>query len=520
MYTLKDLYIESGIKDIPDPAEKIELRHPIKGTPLKPYWPQIEALNLAMTTANSRCALFDDMGSGKTMPFQAWGIWYAFSGVRVVYVMPHNLIKQFQKSWVRTFVGIDQYFVPARYHADKKTRDRLAEEWARNCPRVVVTSYDIFRKEFVLFKALDFMVLGMDECQIMGETNNIGYEAVEKFMGPQGEKACMLMTGTPAEAKLVRLFGYINFLTPGVYRNITQFYKLHVIEKEVAVKQRNRQGRLVERAIDLITGYKNKELLYKNLYLQARRVEKEQVMDIEPVSVLPYEFELSERHEKLYKKMVAERMLEFEDGSILDATTSTSMREHAIMAIMHPSDLGIHNEVSGLFKGLDELLAQIGIREKKVLLMAHHRKNIEALAERYSKYNPAVIYGGSNTEKEKMKFIEDDECRLCIINFKAGGVGLDGLQFVSWFGVVCEPITSAGIVDQAIARLRRGGQEHKVTIYYLTCPGTIYAKIIEQEDKNRDHIQSVVSREALLNGLLGRDEEGHAEEVEEPLNGW
>ena len=157
---------------------------------------------------------------------------------------------------------------------------------------------------------------------------------------------------------------------------------------------------------------------------------------------------------------------------------------------------------------LDAGIVRGGLNSTKVFIMAHFQKTIDLLAERFKKYKPAVIYGKTrNPAREKEKFLYDEDCRLLIVNYESGGVGLDGLQDVCYTGICAEPTTVPRAYDQARDRLHRGGQTNPVQIYLPKPRGTLYVKAINDLRHKKDWIDTVVSCKQFKDELLGADDE-------------
>ena len=76
-------------------------------------------------------------------------------------------------------------------------------------------------------------------------------------------------------------------------------------------------------------------------------------------------------------------------------------------------------------KVLEEIIEDI-IKKKKVVIWSRFRYNIEAMANRFKEYNPAILYGDTSSDSGNIvkKFQEDDNCRMFIGNPQSGGLGI------------------------------------------------------------------------------------------------
>lgn len=500
MYTLSDYYTEAGVSEYPEFFKSIELTHP-SVEDFRPRWSQITGLNKCFYYPNLRFALYDEQGTGKTLVSQAAAIWHAAEGNRCLCVMPPVLLKQYLESFYETFKGIEEHVSFAIYHGTPKKRDKLLGEWQTNPPDIVLTTYGLFRKEFAAFQNR-YQSLIMDEARILGNVENKAYSATSAFLGEPGKKYFMAMNGTPAFTHLEDLYGYIDMVTPGLYPNKLNFDLSHINYKRIPVRTGNPKHPIRETKI--IDSYKNLEKLTKNLYKQARRVVKSDVMDIPEKQFIPFPFDLNRNHASRYKKFVEEQVLMLNDGTMVDGRSSAQMRSKAIQGVIDPSIFGLNSD-SALLDAIEELVQEAGIYEpgNKVFVMGHHKILIRKLAERFEKYNPAVIYGETrDAGKEADKFKHDDSCRMAIVNYQSGGVGLN-FQDVAHTGIAAEPTSSPGAMHQAVDRMHRSGQKNKVNVYMMLPRGTVFRKAFSSLQKNQAWVDQAVSPGDLKSELLG-----------------
>lgn len=507
-YTLADYYFEAGVDPSPPWASNIVLANSRTGEPMRPRWHQITGLKLTFQFPNLRAALYDDMGTGKTLIAQAYAIWNAWAGNRALCLMPPVLCDQFMRSLVKTFPGINQHLKLGLYRGNVKRRNTLVGRWyPENIPDILCTSFHLFREEFMLFESMfNSEVLVIDEAKPLTGTESQIRDAIDRFMGPEGEKAALIMTGTPTYKDITDLYGLIRFVTPQVYTSRMAFDREHVKYAQITTRGKNRKGQLVDRPIQIVDSVHNLAKVYDNLYLQARRVEKKDVLELKPIEEITREFSLSDEHRKLYKKLVDERLLIFPDGSMVDITMSARVRATCMRAVSDPRTYLQLDEDSAWAEALDELLEEINVKKNKVAIFAYYRGTIELMEKRYKELKPAVIYGGSNSNKEKEKFIGDPKCRLLIANYESGGVGLDGLQEVCYHAISAEPITIPGLYKQARDRLWRSGQKESVLFYSLVALKTIYVKTVKDMLERESQNLQAVSREDLSRELLGEEE--------------
>lgn len=506
-YTLRDLFNEARVDadQIPEWFGEINVRHP-DVEEFRPRWNQVLGLNLGMVY--ERAAMLDEQGTGKTLPAQAWAIWHGAMGNRVVAMMPPILLYQFEKAFHATFEGLKNHLTIQTYYGTPSERNAMATEWLSApkvhgaAPHIVLTTPDLFRKEFAIFQQLDFCALMCDECKYWANPESKIYMAIEEFLGPPGERALLGMNGTPAKNTLADLYGYIRLLTPGVYKSRLHFYNEHVDLKEITTKYRKR-GELVEQKVKVIDRFRNVPELRANMMRHARRVEKKDVLEIPDKQIIEVDIRLSAAHAKRYRQFAVAKVIEFSDGTAISGEQTATMRQVCMQSVIDTSILQV-NEPSAVLELIDELLDEIDVTRNKVYIAAYYNRSIEIICERLKEHNPAMIYGpgASKNKKEIQRFLEDPKCRVAVVNYQSGGVGLN-LQGVCHTGIAAEPISVPGDFDQWTDRMHRSGQKNKVTIYSIGVPGTIWVKTQQSMLKKRDWNEQVVSSTQLKKELLG-----------------
>lgn len=317
---------------------------------------------------------------------------------------------------------------------------------------------------------------------------------MKKFVGKDNDQSngLVLMTGSPIENKLTDAYGLISLLTPGRYGSYRSFERIHCLMS---------YGRFPQ-----IYGYTNQDYCWESLYLKGRRVTKKEAIDLPPRLVSEIQVDLADPHINLYKKLVTERVIELGDA-VIDATTASSLYQKVQRMLVCPESFhdGEWRTENTLLSALDELIHSLGGR--KLLLFCWYTESIRKLTERYKHLNPATLYGettGKEREQMKAKFIEDDSCKLMIMNPRSGGVGVDMLQTVCSHVAFLEMVSTPGLWEQATSRLHRTGQTETVNIYLFIVNKTVSVKLRNNlVTKERDANSVVRDRKTLLADLLG-----------------
>ncbi len=512
-YTFADMLRKVGVKPTPE-SELIIL-------PFKPFPHQVSGFKQALKW--SRFGLYDDAGAGKTYPIQAYCTILSLLGNKVVVGMPPVLLEQFKESYEEFFIGIGNYKDIQIFEGNVAKRGKMMDSWnrrAKGWPDVLLMTYQMFSSFHKLKEAPDktvrkkdgtsyikkgwkkdrrnrliakgYNVLVFDESQAIKNISSTITKVVKRYVD---ETDChlLLSTGSPLGNTPEDCYSPIKLVTPDVYRTKGAFERKHII-------------RNIHSPFREVIAYENLDLLHNNLFKQARRVTKEEVTENLPDKLLTkVPIKLGASHMKLYRELLTARVLEF-DGQVLDATNNSKLRMTALRLISNPEnyvDAGktITNEMDAACESLIEM---IDPSLHKIVIFSNFKDTVARIAAHYSHLNPVTINSATkDVNKSRKAFTEDDDCRLLVLNYVSGGVGLN-LQ-VSSHSIFYEPVSVPSQFHQAIARTHRTGQKSTCVNGYLLDPKATFAHKQIQNLLEKDSVANEVIRDPnkLLIELLG-----------------
>ena len=512
--TLQEYYHKAGVTEVFDYAREIFVT-PDGNPEYEPWEHQIGDLNQAL--CHYRLGLYNDPGCMKTLAMQAYMLYWAGLGNKVVVIMPPTLIEQYTTSLHAQYKGFDNFF---SYHilndGPKKRAERFATWREKGWPDILCMSYQMFAKvprdrkrngeviapaepdDYIVgvLKTAGYSILVADESHALKNSSSTQHKSVYFFLGETDETSSrgLLATGTPIHNTLMDIYGMSRITSPGKYASKGSFERLHCIYEY------NKEGQ------EKLVGFRNKELMTAVLYANGRRITKEAVFSVTKPHIIEIPITLTKRHKALYDQLVRERFIELGTGEIIDALQAQSLRQKCLQMVTTPQHFTDGKVTNAVIDRLDELIDDTGIWTTKIVLFMNFRRSVEYLRDHYAEYNPAIIYGGKgNNAKEKNKFLTDDSCRLCICQTNSGGVGLN-LQSVSHTAIFVEPTSVPGAFKQAMERLRVGhpSQKHVVSIYIIKAMGTSSPKITrDMLAKEKTTLEVTRDRSTLLRELMG-----------------
>lgn len=489
--SLKEVLELAGVQDDLPFAENVFLPDDPNRVPKKS---QIEDVNLIMSQENMRYGLFHKPGVGKSLPSQMVALYAAGLGNRVLVITLANLVDQFAASMKFWFSGCEKYFDIHTLNDTPAKRHKLYEQWDRKgWPQVLVMSYQMWLREHRSTENRGYEYLICDEAHALKNPASKTHKAVSKYLGAEGEKGLLLMTGSPIHNELKDAYAMVKLITPKVYRSKKSFERIHCVFEWTGWGEK------------VLTGYKNENLLQKNLYLQGRMLTTDQVLDLKrPVyQIVPVK--LDKKHKSLYDRLVNERFLEV-GGEIIDALQAQSLRQKCLQMVINPhlfSDKPIRN---ASLEMIGDLLDSIGVENEKVMIFANYQASVRTIAEKFAHFNPVLMYGKSNSKKSMKQFIEDPKCRIVVVHPESGGAGVDGFQNVSNYIICAEPVSVPGLFEQMVSRLRRSGQKKAVYVYILKAVGTIAPSLTRNMmEKGRVTANVTRDKKSVLAELLGQE---------------
>lgn len=339
-------------------------------------------------------------------------------------------------------------------------------------PDIVVTSYDLLRRDEALYKSIDFDCMIIDEAQaIKNHATKVSQAA--RSMSTQYRFA---LTGTPIENRLAELWSIMDFVMPGMlgsYRHFRERFELPILSGDdiVAKRLQNMVGAFILR----------------------RR--KEQVVQDLPEkidSLITVTLEGSQR--KMYAALEA-RLRASVTGQDKEAFNTDKIRILAqltqLRQVCCDPRLAFEEQISAKSAKLDaiqELVESCIDSGQKVLIFSQFTSFLSLIGLRL--VNMGVDYykiTGSTPKAKRLELVDkfnSDTTPVFLISLKAGNTGLNlvGASVV----IHADPWWNAAAQDQATDRAHRIGQKRDVTVYRIVAKDTIEERIAKlQEEKSK-----------------------------------
>ncbi len=411
--------------------------------------------------------LADDMGLGKTV--QVIALLLAAKqdnpacGPSLV-VCPTSVVLGWKQELARFAPGLRVLCVTG----DAATRRALLSRTAQ--ADVLVTSYDMLKRDIEAYAPLSFRYHILDEAQYIKNSTTQNARAVKLIQAT----ARFALTGTPMENRLSELWSILDFLLPGLLFSYPKFRARY----EVPI-MRHQDGRALE-------------LLRRTVEpFVLRRLKQDVLAELPPKTerVLPAPLDASQR--MVYDATVQELRGLLRGGKISGHSRMTVLalltRLRQICCDPRLCCDG-YTGASGKLEACMELVREAADGGHKVLLFSQFTSMLALLSRRLEQEGiPFYLLQGSTPAAERTRLVEAfnaDKTPVFLISLKAGGTGLNltGADMVIHY----DPWWNLSVQNQATDRAYRIGQKNPVQVVRLIAQDTVEERIARlQEDKRR-----------------------------------
>ena len=413
--------------------------------------------------------LADDMGLGKTVQVLSYLLAMKEGGQALpsLIVCPASLVLNWQEECKKftpqlTCIAVD---------GDAARRAELAKQWAD--ADLVVTSYDLLRRDEELYKEQQFYACILDEAQAIKNHTTQKYKAVCGV----NSKVRFALTGTPVENRLGELWSIFSFLMPGYLPP----YRTFCARFEKPIVQENDKDAL--RRLNQLTGP-----------FILRRMKFEVLKELPPKTENIHRIELDTDQRKLYLAAVVDAREKLRAAKPEDkmAVFAVLMR---LREICCDPRLVADNWEGGSAKleACMELVTAAVEGGHRILLFSQFTSMLELLAKRLDEAGMSHFTLQGSTPKpvraELVRRFNSGEADVFLISLRAGGTGLNltaadiVIHYDPWWNVAAQ--------NQATDRAYRIGQQNPVQVYKLIAQDTIEEKIVELQQAKQDLAETV-----------------------------
>ena len=431
--------------------------------------------------------LADEMGLGKTVQVIAVLLAVAKEQTQPsLIVSPASLVYNWQEELKKFAPSLSVALVTGT----KKERASMISRYRDN--HVLVTSYDLLKRDIDQYEGKEFRFMVIDEAQYIKTRTTAAAKAV-KLVCAQTKFA---LTGTPIENRLSELWSIFDFLMPGFLYEYSVFRS--DLETPIVKHEDEGVSKRLSRMVSPFVLRRRKQDVLKDL---PEKLEEVQYAAMDTKQRRLYEAQVTRMKQSLKKQSDEE----FGRKRIEILAQLTRIRQICCDPAMY---LENYDGESAKREACMDLLQSAAEGGHKVLVFSQFTTMLELLECDLDQAGLAYYKITGATPKEKrielVKQFNEDDTPVFLISLKAGGTGLNltGADIVVHY----DPWWNLAVQDQATDRAHRIGQTRKVTVYKLIMKNTIEEKILEMQEKKRKLADDILNSEAAGSSVISRED--------------
>ncbi len=432
--------------------------------------------------------LADDMGLGKTL--QIIAVLLASKeekkeGVSLV-VAPASLVFNWAEEFERFAPEVSVSVITGVQEERKKKIDAYHEA------DVLITSYDLLKRDIHLYEEKEFLYEIIDEAQYVKNHTTAAAKAVKVI----NSRIRYALTGTPIENRLSELWSIFDYLMPGFLYGYDVFKR----EMETPIVKNNDEGAM-KRLQKMVKPFILRRLKGDVLKDLPEKLEECRYVRFESAQQQLYDGQVLHMKETIARQDDAD----FNKNKIQILAEITRLRQ----ICCDPSLCfeNYHGEAAKLDACL-QLVQSAMDGGHRILIFSQFKSMLEILRQNLDSAGISYFMITGSTSKEKrlqmVKKFNEGDTPVFLISLKAGGVGLNltGADVVIHY----DPWWNLAAQNQATDRAHRIGQTKKVTVYKLIAKNTIEEKIQKLQETKKNLAEQVIGGEMGQLGALSKEE--------------
>lgn len=459
---------------------------------LRPY--QLEGYHWLATLASGDLGgiLADDMGLGKTV--QLITLLLAAKDQKIsavaegqtLIITPAALLYNWQNEFEK-FAPSLKIGVVAGTKAQRRAQMAQAQDYD-----VLLTTYDLLKRDVDLYEACHFRYQVIDEAQHIKNKNTQAAKAVKNIQAVSR----FALTGTPIENQLSELWSIFDYTMAGYLFSYPKFRQ--EFETPIVTDQNEEVQAQLVKMIQPFVLRRRKEEVLKDL---PEKIEE------------PYYAKMGTKQAKLYQALVTELKVqlgqlsedEFKRDKLAILAQLTKIRQLCCDPNLLYADYQGESAKTLACLSLIESAIDGGHR---ILLFSQFTSMLEVLEKHLTERKIAYYKITGQTSKAKRVQLVDEfnhgEVPVFLISLKAGGTGLNltGADMVIHY----DPWWNAAAQNQATDRAHRIGQTNKVMVYKLIVKDSLEEKIMDMQAKKAKLADDILSGKGLQDATITREE--------------
>ncbi|SHN48900.1 Superfamily II DNA or RNA helicase, SNF2 family [Butyrivibrio hungatei DSM 14810] len=374
----------------------------------------------------------------------------------------------------------------------KPDRERVTSEIDEEKTDVIITSYDLLRRDIDLYRYLSFECVIIDEAQFIKNPSTQVAKAVKSVKA--GFKAAL--TGTPIENRLSELWSIFDFCMPGYlfnYKNFKEKIEIPVVS--------DGDGDEMQHLRRMIAPF------------VLRRLKKDVLKDLPDKLEENIVSQMTKEQEQLYKAHLqrVKMLVHSKDDEEIKRDRIAILSELTRLRQLCCDPGLIYENYNGGSAKADLLLEMVKSAAEsghKVLLFSQFTSMLDRISKLLAKEGIShYLLTGATKKEDRIKMVDafqEDDTPVFCISLKAGGTGLNltaadiVIHYDHWWNIAVQ--------NQATDRAHRIGQKNVVTVYRLIMKDTIEERIILLQNKKKELADQLLNSDSLSTPKLSKEE--------------
>ncbi|WP_069998482.1 DEAD/DEAH box helicase [Cellulosilyticum sp. I15G10I2] len=358
---------------------------------------------------------------------------------------------------------------------------------------IVITSYELLKRDIEYYKEIAFRYCIADEAQYIKNANTLNAKALKLIQS----EISFALTGTPIENSLAELWSLFDFSMPGYLFNYNQFkgkYEMPIVKNQ-----------------DEIATMRLKKMVSPFIL---RRLKKDVLKELPDKTETVIYNNMEDAQKKLYLAHLAKAKEELDQevdqkGMARSHIKILSLLTRLRQLCNHPA-LYLEDYVggSGKLEQCMQIVTDSIEAGHRILLFSQFTSMLDILSNELTARNlQHFMLTGKTKVEERMHMVNvfnTTEVPVFLISLKAGGTGLNltGADVVVHY----DPWWNLSSQNQATDRAYRIGQKNNVQVFQLITKKSIEGKIKELQDRKIGLTESVLQEGENLITKMSEEE--------------
>lgn len=427
--------------------------------------------------------LADEMGLGKTVLILGFIAGLAKKGTSLV-VCPASLVYNWKSEAEKFTPQLSCLVIGGKQEDRKRDIDKYSNY------NLIITSYDLLKRDIALYEECEFNVQVIDEAQYIKNPATTVAKAVKAIKS----KVRFALTGTPIENRLLELWSIFDYLMSGflwTYQEFRRSFENPIINgnMEITAIFKKIINPFILRRLksDVLADLPDKieEVFYAEMEGLQKQLYSAQVMHLKEV-LKKKKDNFDKSKIEILSELTKIRQICCDPSVLFESYKGPSAKREMCMELVKSAIYGGHkvlifSQFTSVLSLIQKDLENAGIEYYKII-GATEKKSRVALADKF------------NT----------DSVPVFLVSLKAGGTGLNllGADVVIHY----DPWWNIAVQNQATDRVHRIGQTKVVTVYKLIAKDSVEEKILDIQKQKSELSENIITANNVSLGQLSKED--------------